>query len=175
MKRVGLLSVLGFVVLALPTHAQRTLTFQNGCNATTFLEIGTAMIGSDSVAPLFSANLLPVDAGLSIRDKLISELGVPGVGKRGGASPPYTGTIRVFHSDSVQFWWRFDGGEWNLIEPGGSNISPFNFAVADSGSNGQVALGNVPVVSTWGLLVLAALVATAGTVIVRTTRGNQAI
>ena len=160
------------VALMLVSHCYadpRAIALSGGnpsANAT--FEIGVAPIGSSAASVLLAANLQVTDSLLTVRDKLMPVTGMAGIGKRAG-SGTYP-AIRVFHPDTAPFWWRVDGGSWNLLEPATWTVTGLNFSITEGATNGPVAFGDVPAVSAWGLILLALMTLGAGSVLMRRPR-----
>lgn len=162
MTRPIVFSIIGLISFPVTSYGQRTLILDGGTSSAAFLEIAAAPAGGLPTAPAMTANLDAGDVREAIRDRLVPLTGIAGVGKR------YSGNaILVFHSDAVQYWARANSGEWKVIVPGlGAWVTPELF-VGDSGTNGVAAIGNVPAISTYGLVVLALVVLVGGSLLIR--------
>lgn len=143
--------------------------------------IGAQTLGSSSIETLlvgsFPGGSVGDDCAKYLRDQMMPVVGIPGVGRRAYVRGPVSGTyegFQLFHPDNVQFWASVDGTNWVLIEAGGDvtlivGTPPdayTSITFREFGSNGTVATGNVPAVSTWGLAVLLLLLLAAGAVLI---------
>lgn len=166
MKRVTLLAAFVFAVLTGPSYGYRTLIIGGTANASAQFELGVAPAGSTSITAILSASIIVGDDSLVIRDKLIPEAGVAGVGKRIG---PTTNGIYLFHSDAFQYWFRLNSGVWNPIPFDSSDVVQFlpNLNLQERGINGLSGMGVVPTVSTYGLIVLSLAVLVGGSLVIR--------
>lgn len=139
-----LVMALGIVACGQVAEGQRILDFNmhtpnsNPASCVGDVHIAAQVIGSDAIRPLFFSRLSgevrePTDQVVDLRNQMMPEFGIVGVGKRS----PGPG-IRIFLPDDIQFWGSEDGVEWRLISANLRLVYGDCFVdINDSGSNGN--------------------------------------